>query len=171
MPREGDPSFQLRTSVEGQRVRLEVEALDQRGLPAAGLDARARITTPSGEQVELPLPQVGPGLYAATSAASIDGTYAVEAVQFANGAPVRSDLGSFVVDRHAETRTLGPNRPLLAQIAAATGGRELSEPSEALARQTAGAVRWQPVWPWLLILAGLLLPLDVALRRFPLFRR
>ena len=96
----------------------------------------------------------------------------VQADDLENGAPVRSETAGFVVTPDPELRTIGPNRPLLEQLAASTGGRELSEPSEAFRRDpTWLATRWTPFWPWLLGLALLLLPLDVAARRLSLFRR
>ncbi|MGI5837682.1 MAG: hypothetical protein ACOX87_14485, partial [Chloroflexota bacterium] len=58
------------------------------------------------------------------------------------------------------------NEALLKELAAATGGRALSEPSEAFSREgLPPAPGWEPLWPYLLGFALLLLPLEVALRR------
>jgi hypothetical protein len=66
---------------------------------------------------------------------------------------------------------LGANRPLLAAIRGATGGRELATPLETWRRDLASTNQFVELWPWLLILALLLWPLDIALRRVSLGRR
>ena len=113
-----------------------------------------------------------PGSYETTVQVTQSGVYQVRADEMRGGQASRGDDGGFVVVTAPELRTIGPNWPLLAQLAQATGGRELSEPGEALSRDSAWrATRWLQLWPALLVLALLLLPLDVAARRLSLFRR
>ena len=167
-----DPSFQLSSTLEGDRVTLRVEALDPNGSFADGREIRAIVTTPRGEPLQLPLRQGAPGSYETTVQVTQSGVYQVRADELRGGQATRGDDGGFVVVAAPELRTIGPNRPLLAQLAQATGGRELSEPGEAFGRDGAWlATRWLQLWPALLVVALLLLPLDVAARRLSLFRR
>ena len=70
----------------------------------------------------------------------------------------------------AEYRRLGVDTDALAGYAAAGRGRELSISSEKSASDvwthdiTAGAFP-TPIWPWLLVLAIVLVPVDVGVRR------
>jgi Mg-chelatase subunit ChlD/uncharacterized membrane protein len=167
-----DPSFQLSSTAESDRVTLRVDALDPNGSFADGREMRAIVTTPRGERLQLPLRQVAAGSYETTVQATQSGVYQVRADEMRSGQAIRGDDGGFVVVAVPELRTIGPNLPLLAQLAQATGGRELSEPGEALSRDGAWrATRWLQLWPALLVVALLLLPLDVAARRLSLFRR
>ena len=53
----------------------------------------------------------------------------------------------------------------------ATGGRALEAPAEAWVHDLQATSRFTELWPWLLVLALLLWPLDIALRRVSLGRR
>jgi hypothetical protein len=95
----------------------------------------------------------------------------VKADEVRDGAMARTETGGFVVKRAAEQRTLQPNRALLEQLSQATGGREINQPADAFARDGEWvATRWIDLWPWLLGMALLILPLDVAARRLSLWR-
>ena len=74
----------------------------------------------------------------------------------------------------AEYRLLGTNDRLLAALRDATGGQALS--GEAAATEVWGhdvpaSIAAQELWPWLVILAMLLWPLDVGVRRLNIGRR
>lgn len=172
MPQPTDSGFQLDASVDDTRLTLQVQAYDPDGRFADRRDVRATVVTPQGQGLEVPLRQVGPGSYQVVAEAPPPGAYAVEARDLAGGAAAHDEIGGFVVPSDAELRTLGPNRPLLEQLAQATGGRELSSPEDAFARDsTWRATRRTPLWPWLVVAALVILPLDVASRRLSLFRR
>lgn len=171
MPSPVDPAFQLTTSVQDDQVTLRVSAAEPDGRFAQGLQVRADVVTPERQGLQLPLRQVGPGTYEVTVQASAPGAYAVEALDLRGGVPLRSELAGFVVESGRELRTLGANRALLEQLAQASGGRMIDDPRDAFTRDAKLAgLRWEPLWPWLLGAALLLLPLDVAVRRLSLFR-
>ncbi|HMR67241.1 MAG TPA: hypothetical protein PKE64_24785, partial [Anaerolineae bacterium] len=70
-----------------------------------------------------------------------------------------------IVPYSPEYGQLSADQPALTELAATTGGQLLSDPAAAFAPGTgAGRQAW-PAWPLLLLLATLLFPLDVALRR------
>ena len=88
----------------------------------------------------------------------------------AGKAPLGRTLG-LVAPTAAEYRLLGANEPLLAAIRAATGGRELETPAAPWVHDLETTSQFTELWPWLLVLALLLWPLDIALRRVSLGRR
>jgi len=71
----------------------------------------------------------------------------------------------------AEYRLLGVNLPFLAALRAATGGREVVLPTDPWIHDLRLTSSFTELWPWLLVLALLLWPLDIALRRVSLGRR
>ena len=73
--------------------------------------------------------------------------------------------------RRPSTGCSGANEPLLAAIRNATGGEALDAPAEAWVHDLQATSRYTDLWPLLLVLALLLWPLDIALRRVSLGRR
>ena len=107
-----------------------------------------------------------------TPVASLEsGAYAVRVTQTKAGEdPLGRTLG-LVAPTAAEYRLLGANEPLLAAIRGATGGRAVETPAEVWVHDLQTTSRFTDLWPWLLVLALLLWPLDIALRRVSLGRR
>jgi hypothetical protein len=70
-----------------------------------------------------------------------------------------------------EYRLLGANEAFLATLRSATGGRAIATAAEPWTHDLETTASFTELWPWLLILALLLWPLDIALRRVSLGRR
>jgi hypothetical protein len=70
----------------------------------------------------------------------------------------------------AEYRLLGTNERLLAALTAATGGREIAAGKDAWSHDLGTTTASIDLWPALLLLALLLWPIDVAVRRVSLSR-
>ncbi len=70
-----------------------------------------------------------------------------------------------------ELRFIGTDLPFLQQIARAGGGTVLTSARQALSEPLPAVNVAQPLFQWLLVLAAVLLPVDVALRRLVLSRR
>ena len=66
---------------------------------------------------------------------------------------------------------IGPNEPLLAAIRSATGGKVTDDPAAVWLHDLRPTSTFTDLWPALLILAMLLWPLDIALRRVSVGRR
>ena len=157
----------MSTLVNGDRATISANSVDQNGLFINLADTKAQITDPSGKKSEVQLEQTAAGHYEATVPATKPGLYRVDVSQTRQGqtTPVL-ETGGFVVSSSPEFRQLGSNDALLKELAAMTGGRSITAPSEAFSREgmppTSG---WQPLWGYLLAFALLMLPLEIALRR------
>jgi hypothetical protein len=149
----------VRVGADGRQVALNVQALGEGGRFADLQDTRATVVGPDGQAREMALPQRGPGSYGLDTLADVPGTYRV---LFKQGA--RQELAAFSLPDAVEAHVAGVNRALLEQIARSTGGREVRDVADVA---FAGDGPEPPVelWPWLLALAIVLLPLDVYLRR------
>lgn len=155
---------------KGTEVQVRVEALREDGAFLDDAPTEARIQGPTGQVVQLPLPQVGPGRYESHFLADRPGLYKLEVVQ-ALPSGARHEQAALVVAADPERAHVGANEALLARLARDTGGRVLSEPTRNLAQPDEGRAaltageRWQPIGGWLVVLALLLFTMDVAARR------
>jgi len=134
---------------------------------------QVNLVSPDGNSKTLKLSQTAPGRYQAPFTPDEQGTYLLRVTGNPNSLngetssePTIANTAGWVRSYSPEYRNLEPNPKLLAQIAAITGGRILNLQNEEVFKHDISAgMATQPVWPWLLTLAALLLPLDVAIRR------
>ena len=161
----------------GQEISTEVTV--------AGSETVVRLTTGSGQEnlavtatligtdgtrIELPLPQVGPGAYQGRIESPAPGTYLVQISGAAADRVVLQETAGLVVPYSSEYRGAQANPALLAELTAITGGTTLSAAADAFAPVAGHVTRAQEIGLPLLILALILLPLDIALRRLMLRR-
>ncbi len=165
-PQSGD--LQVRTRQEGGATFLEVTSLDEEGRPVSATDTRAIIVSPELESTELTVPQVGAGRYRAELPVDAIGAYLVNVTQTdESGEPLARSARGFVVPYSPEYRLQQADETLLTQLAARTGGiaRTLDAPEAVFVHPPQQVTKAQALWPWLLGLALLLFPFDVAVRR------
>lgn len=155
----------VRPEVRADDVTLRVEAVDDSGSLQNLLDLRAQV---GGSQDAAMLAQVAPGRYEARTARPQPGAYPLDVIEYRDGQPTdhRETVG-IVVGYPAEYRRFGPDAAFLGQLAEPSHGLALGDPERAYRTdglKPAGQERL-PIWPWLVGLALLLFPLDVAIRR------
>jgi hypothetical protein len=160
LPAAVQANFQptVEVGADGRQVHLAVQALGDDGQFANLQDTRVTIVSPDGSARELNVPQRGPGVYALDTRVNTPGQYRV---LFKQGE--RAEIAAFTAPDSVELHSVGTNTPLLDQLASASGGRALNDPTDL--RAGSGQGPSIELWPWLLLAALLLLPLDVYLRR------
>ena len=155
----------------GGRTRLHIESVESDGSPRDFYRTMAVLVGPDLTPRDVLLDQVAPGIYE-TDLGEIDsGAYAVRISQTRAGAAALGRTVGLVEPVAAEYRLLGVNLPFLASLRAATGGREIELATEPWLHDLKTTSSFTELWPWLLVLALLLWPLDIALRRVSLGRR
>ena len=106
--------------------RIAVRVRDEKFEPLDNAAVRVRVKTPDGREIELAAQAAErrSGEYETTFAATAPGAYRAEVVVVAADASEvgRRETGWVVEPAIDELRTLRPNRSLLTQLAAATGG-------------------------------------------------
>lgn len=155
------------TLEEGQAV-IHLEAVGENGQPLNFLEAVGTIVDPDLKTIELPLKQIGAGAYQASTHVSTPGTYLVRlGVNNGDQSLGKLTLG-LVVPYSPEYKASGIDRNLLGELARVTGGGELIEPLAAFLHDLPATDERREIWQPLLLLAALLFPLDVAIRRVTL---
>ena len=150
---------------------LRVESAGPDGTPRDFYATSVVMVDPALEQRRVDLAQVAPGVYEAPIGELTPGAYALRVTQTLAGAAAVGRTLGLVAPTPAEYRLLGTNEPLLAAIRDATGGRPIATAADAWLHDLGTTARETLLWPWLLVLALLLWPLDVFLRRVQLTRR
>ena len=156
---------------EGNRTRLRVESVGADGSPRDFYSTAVAITTPDLESRALGLSQVAPGIYEVELGEIDPGAYVIRVSQTRPGSTALGRTLGLVAPTPAEYRVLGTNENFLATLRSATGGRAIDLPAEPWTHDLRTNASSTDLWPTLLILALLLWPLDIALRRVSLGRR
>jgi hypothetical protein len=159
-------------------LNVEVTSLDDEAGPRNFYRTILRLVSPDLEPTQTILEQVGPGRYAGRVRAEDPGAYLVRVAQTfesEDGTDAASRTLGIVSPTAEEYRRLGVDTDALASYAAAGGGRQLAldaeEPGTEVWRHDIEASAFPtPIWPWLLLLAVLLVPLDVGVRRVAISR-
>ncbi len=158
-------NLQVEIAQSGGKAKVIVDALKPGGAFLNGAQGKIDVMSPSNELAEARLIQTAPGRYEATIPATEQGSYITSVSLAAAGQVSHAPTTGFAVGYSPEYRFLGTNQLTLTKMASLTGGRELSVPAHAYRHDLSAVVSTRPLWWPLTLLALLLLPLEVAVRR------
>jgi len=168
---------EVRVEQEGENARLIVDARSESGDYLNGYTLQANVVAPDGRVESIEAQQVAPGRYEAIFQPGDQGAYLIgvsaglSPSESGAAGNTLTDTAGWVLSYSPEYRNLESDPDALYRIAAATNGRVASDdPGEAFAHTLPTPNVTRPVWQWLLALAALLLPFDVAVRRLAISR-
>jgi hypothetical protein len=121
--------------------------------------------TPDLSDQQLTLASTGPGRFEGDLPAEQVGSYLLHVTESAGGVMRHSNTFGVVVPYSPEYRDLGTDLNSLRAIALAGGGAVVTDLSSLYALPVPATQAAVPIDEWLLVIAILLFPLDVALRR------
>ena len=154
-----------RTEVSEDRARVVIDAADAEGRFLNNLQISGTMITPDGREERLAVEQTGPGRYETTAPADRVGPYYLS-MQYTDDKGVkRLYTSGLVVPYSSEYRELKTNDRLLEELAKTTQGRVLKPADDVFARTFAPAPQFKDAWPLLLLIAVLLAPADIFVRR------
>jgi hypothetical protein len=160
LPQAGDPALQVETQVQGDRTHVLVTA------PAySGAGVAVSAVTPDLSDAELTLASTGPGRFEGDLPTDQVGSYLLHVTESAGGVVKHSSTFGLVVPYSPEYRDLGTNLSSLRAIAHAGGGVLITDLSQVYKVPVPPTQAAQALDELLLVLAALLFPIDVALRR------
>lgn len=156
--------FQTVVEVENGVGSVIIDAVDDKGNFLNQLDFKGSVVGPSMKGKQLAIEQTGPGRYEATFDAREVGSYVVNVVR-RDQDQTSPDVNVVTIPYPPEYKDIAPNTALLRQIASETRGRFDPKPSEVFTQDFRRSRAYNDLWRLLVILAAVLLPLDVAVRR------
>ena len=156
---------------KGGKTTLHVESVETDGSPRDFYDTTAVVVGPDFQPSDVSLVQIAPGVYEAPLGEIDPGAYAIRVTQTRPGSSPLGRTVGLVAPTAAEYRLLGPNEAFLAALRTATGGAIVETPLDPWRHDLLTTSRSTDLWPLLLVLALLLWPLDIALRRVSIGRR
>ncbi|MEX1170486.1 MAG: VWA domain-containing protein [Chloroflexota bacterium] len=156
---------------DGAQTGLHVESVESDGSPRDFYSTTAVVVGPDLEPRTVNLVQIAPGVYEAPLGEIDPGAYAVRVTQTRPGSSPLGRTVGLVAQTPAEYRVLGANESVLAALRTAGGGSTVVTPLDPWRHDLTATDRFTELWPLLLVLALLLWPLDIALRRMSLGRR
>ena len=188
----GDPvvsPLETHVILENGSARLIVDALGSEELEPFlnNYQMQANIISPDGTAQSMVLHQTAPGRYETHFTPSSQGTYllrvtgeqpvSVEVVKpgsdnSSNVPETLSTIAGWTLSYSPEYRRLEADPDALLRVIAAAGGRLSSnDPAQVFTARIPFQRAGIPIWPGLLALAAVLLPLDIASRRLVVSRR
>ncbi len=173
-PGEESDGIEAAFIADGDRTRLQVRSAEEDGSPRDQYQTTVRLTSPGLDPVAVTLDQVAPGTYEAELGTIEPGAWALRVDQVRDGTSPLGRTLVLVAPTPAEYRLLGTNERLLAALRDATRGRALAgegAATEVWAHDVPASIAAQDLAPWLVLLALLLWPLDVGVRRLTVGRR
>lgn len=152
-------------SREGREVSVSVDAASENGQFLNNADAEMTVIDPQLRRQKIPMKQTAPGRYAADLTTLQSGAYHLEIALTQDDQVVHRQSRGLMVGYSDELRIQPTNETMLKEVARISGGEFNPSAGQLLERSAGWATRPTPLWPWLLSVAGLILVLDVALRR------
>ena len=167
-------NLETRITLEDEHARIVVDARDNLGQFLDGLQLSSAVLNPTGDSRRIPLQQTAPGRYEATFKPRNEGAYFLTInglAQLDDADTTLSDLNGWVLSYSPEYIPREPDERLLAEIAKITGGANLEpDPADVFAHNLGERQAAVGMWQNLLLLALILLPLDIAVRRLIITR-
>ncbi len=167
-------NLETRIIMENDDARIVVDARDDDGAFLNGLLLTGSVLNPNGDSRRVPLQQTAPGRYEATFSPEDEGAYflTVDGTMTVDDEEVSlNDINGWVMSYSPEYITREQDDTLLAQLADITDGQNLSEtPTDVFLHNLGERQATTPIWEALVIIALILLPFDIAVRRLIITR-
>ncbi len=165
--------FNTEVSVDKGQGEITTDALDEQGNYRNFLNLDGVVVSPKGERFNVHLEQTGPGHYEAHFPTKEVGTYMLNLLDKKDGKVRGSQVVGASINYSPEFNASEPNLNLLRRLAESGGGRIIDPENPAdntFLHNRQKTFQPRDLWEWLLKLAVLLFPLDVAVRRIQLDR-
>jgi uncharacterized membrane protein len=170
LPTPKTEGLEASASIENGQAILRLQAVDRQGQPLNFLDAQATIIDPDLNATVVNLRQTAPGAYSASLNTPNPGVYLARlGVNDGDQSLGQLTLG-VVMPYSPEYKASGMDLGLLNELARITGGGQLTDPLQTFVHNLPAVDTAREIWRPFLLLAALLFPLDVALRRVMLSR-
>jgi hypothetical protein len=165
LPEENGNGLNVTATRDGGLGRISVD-IPVKSRKAA--DIQAKVISPNGTSSELILPATSPGQYQVDFPMEQPGAYMIQVVEKEGDKVVHQQTAGLVQSYSPEFLLQGDQLKFIEQLATAGGGQVLDSAQfdgvgKLIGPEAKGKI---PLWPKFLMVAVLLLPIDIASRRF-----
>lgn len=169
---ERDNSVETVVSLNGEQATLTVDARDINNTFLNNLTMEANVVSPDGEVENVTLQQVAPGRYQAEFVPATEGAYLIRVAGAGEGDVAVGQTSGWVLGYSPEYQQVESNPQLLLSLAELSGGSDVTNDITAVFRHDLPLeTTTRPIWHWFALVAVLLLPLDIAVRRLVITRQ
>ncbi len=173
LPAPKTEGLEASVQIDEQNLRVHVSARDPQGRPLNFLEGQATLIDPDLQSTAVALQQVGAGEYEAVTPLGRPGSYLARVGVNQGDQSLGSVTLGVVAPTSPEYRSSGINLGFLETLGQKAGGGEtpveswaLAAPEKAFDRSgLTSAAQAREIWMPLLLIAALLFPLDVGVRR------
>lgn len=159
--------FRVDTTVKDGMGRVRIDAVDDRGRFINYLSLRGVITGPGPDfrRREIDLLQTGPGIYESKFPVENPGAYMVNIVYAGKDDSQGMIPTGFALNYSREYEYTTTNRTLMENIASISGGKVLAAGDNPFTHNLKASPAITPIWHYLVIIAALLFPIEIFIRR------
>jgi hypothetical protein len=157
---------------QGEKSNIILDARGRAGEFLNGYQIEASIVAPNGESQTVTFSQVAPGRYESEFVPTEQGIYLIHfSGKSEAGGDSFAETTGWALSYSPEYQRIDPDPDLLLRLSALGNGQVSSpRPEEVFKHDLKAAHASQPMAPWLLLIAALLLPFDIAVRRLIITR-
>ncbi|MBZ0256104.1 glutamine amidotransferase, partial [bacterium] len=161
-----DDNFVVQTSVEGERVRIAIDAMTQDGEFLNDLKFKGSVLNPALEPIDVDVRQTQPGRYEAELSAKEAGSYLMNLSYEQKNQELEGRLTAGIsVPYSPEHSTTKQNDVILKQLQELSGNPFLEPDQSIFEHNLVATGDIKPLWPLMIALAIIFFFLDIAVRR------
>lgn len=165
LPQVTPGRWQVETRLDGSRGAVTVSLPKGEKLPS---ELEAVVVNQAMQRETVRLKPIAPGVLEGSFQAAEPGSYLIQVSEKANGQVVAGQTTGLSVSYSPEFGLQQGGEQRMEEWLATGGGTRISRPDEVFSGNLPSKWETQPIGEWLLMLAALLWPLDVAARRLQL---
>ncbi len=162
-------ALQMTVEPQGEKSSIILDARSRAGEFLNGYQIEASIVAPNGDSQTVNFSQVAPGRYESEFVPTEQGIYLIHfsgKTDTGSGSDSFAETTGWALSYSPEYQRIDPDPDLLLRLSAVGNGQVSSPRPEEVFKHDLKATRAsQPIAPWLLLIAALLLPFDIAVRR------
>lgn len=173
MAAERDSNVETAVTFDGEQAVLQVDTRDDNGRYLNDITMTANVIAPDGTVNNVVLPQIAPGRYGGEFTPGQDGAYFLRINGDASdGESVVGQTSGWVLGYSSEYQPTVSETNVLTLLAENFGGQDLTEAiTDVFEHNLSSESVSRPIWSWLIVVAVLLLPLDIGVRRLVITKR
>ena len=165
LPQFKPEKFTVNMIMKSNRGKITVDSIDDEGSPLNFLNLSARVISPSGKTDTIQLLQSASGRYEGELDTPEIGTYFINILEEVDGELHTGKIQAISIPYSPEYRKFENDSYLLNRVATTTGGKIITQTDNIFEKGNQVVFYPRAAWMEMLLIALLLFPLDVALRR------